>query len=208
MARRLNDEYKRKTRTRKKTMLIGAEGKNKTEKNYLANYNIRNGLYRVMMANGNSTDPVRMVEDIIKTMKLWDISAKYGDKIYCLLDSDESKDKNTQIKDAIKLAEQYNIEVIISNPCFEDWYLCHYVYTTKYLTNVGVIDELKKYIPNYQKNMNIYPQISHLTDNAIVNAKKQCNYHKELNNDINKVEANPSTEIYKIVEEFMKNNFE
>lgn len=188
----------RKVRNIKKTILIGAEGKNKTESTYFSNFNDRNSNYRIIMANGNSTDPVRMVDDIIKTMKQRDINTKYGDLIYCVLDVDDSKEKALQISKAIKLASKHNIEIITSNPCFEDWFLCHFTYTTKHFSNNEIIQEIKKYINKYNKGLNVYELIKDKTEIAIVNAKKQRDYHNHLEIDIHL--ANPSTMIFKIVE--------
>ena len=188
----------RKIRNVKKTILIGAEGKNKTESTYFSNFNDRNSDYRIIMANGNSTDPVRMVDDIIKTMKQRDINTKYGDLIYCVLDVDDSKEKALQISKAIKLASKHNIEIITSNPCFEDWFLCHFTYTTKHFSNNEIIQEIKKYISKYSKGLNVYELIKDKTEIAIVNAKKQSDYHKNL--EIDTSLANPSTMVFKIVE--------
>lgn len=204
MARRLINEHKRQRRISNRTILIGAEGKNKTENMYFHNFNDRQNSYRIIMANGNSTDPVRMVEDIITTMEKMDINPDYGDKVYCIFDTDESERKDNQIKDAMILASKNKIEVIISNPCFENWFLCHFIYTTKHLTNANVVQKLKKYIPNYAKNINVYSQLKNLTPTAINNAKKQCEYQKSLGRNIHKVQSNPCTEIYIIIEELNK----
>lgn len=152
------EEYKRKTRNRHRTILIGAEGTNVTENNYFKNFNTRDAKYKIIMANGNSTDPVKMVNDIICTMKKKDIDTRYSEvSVYCVFDTDTDKSKDKQIKDAIVLAKQYGIQIITSNPCFEDWYLCHYKNTTSFLNNKNVIIELKKYVKSYEKNINIYP---------------------------------------------------
>ena len=200
MARRLEERYIRKPRKRKSTILIGAEGTNKTESIYFNNFNRANSNYRIKMANGNSTDPVKMVKDIINTMQQNDIRINEdGNKVYCLIDADINPIKNNQIREAIKLAKKNGIDIIISNPCFEDWYLCHFEYTTKNFTNSEIISELNKFI-KYEKNIDIFKNIQDNLDIAIVNAKKQCSYQNSLNRDIHNVESNPSTEVYKIVE--------
>lgn len=204
MARRLINEYRRCSRITNRTILIGTEGKNKTESIYFRQFNDRQKNYRIVVANGNSIDPVRMVEDVVNTMKKMDINPDYDDKIFCIFDTDEFFEKDVQIAKAIELARKNKIEVITSNPCFEDWFLCHFVYTTRHLTNVSVIQELKKYIPNYEKNLNVYSQLKELTETAIIHAKRQCEYHKALYRLVNKVESNPCTEVYKIIEELNK----
>ena len=193
------EEYKRKSRERHKVILIGAEGTNVTESNYFKHFSKRN--MRVIMANGNSTVPVKMVNDIIKTMKNKDINPEYEEvSVYCVFDTDTDEKKNKQIKEAIALAKKYGIEIITSNPCFEDWFLCHYEKTTRSMNNKDVVDRLEKHLGKYEKNMDIYPMISELQDKAIHNAKIQCNYQIEQGRNINSTMANPSTEVYKIIE--------
>ena len=67
--------------------------------------------------------------------------------------------------------------------------------------------KVKKYYPKYEKNINIYMDINSKTSKAIENAKKLENYQKENNRIIGTVEANPNTEIYKIVEYLLSNAF-
>lgn len=208
MGRKITDEYKRKTRTRHKTILVGVEGKkNKTENLYFNSFNVRGGNYVIKIANGNSTDPLKMVKDIIKTMRLKDIDVKYGDKIYCVFDSDEDENKDLQIKKAIALARKHNIEIIVSNPCFEEWFLCHFKYTTRYLNGDKVIEKLKCYIPNYDKNIDVFPIVDKFTEVGIKNAKKQIKYHKSLGRDVNLTQSNPCTNVYKIIEEIRDNMY-
>lgn len=193
-------EYKRRKRTKKKTILIGVEGKkNRTENLYFNNFNVCGGNYIIKLANGNLTDPVKMVNDIIRTMRLNEIDSKYGDKVYCVFDGDMNDSKNAQIIKAMSLASKHNIEIIVSNPCFEEWFLCHFVYTTKYLSSDEVISKLRTYIPNYEKNLDIFNIINNFTDTGVRNAKKQVKYHESLGRNINLVQSNPCSSVYKIV---------
>lgn len=67
-----------------------------------------------------------------------------------------------------------------------------------------VIKRLKEYYPKYEKNINIYPDIIKEIDLAIDRAKKLEKYQIDNNRRIGTVEANPNTEVYKIVEYLMK----
>lgn len=196
--------YKRKHRSRCKIVIIGAEGKNVTEKNYFKKFSSRN--LRVIMATGNATDPFRMVKNIITAMQNEGIDAKLEDVFaYCVFDTDTDRQKDKQIEKAVNLAGKFGIEIITSNPCFEDWLLCHFEQTHAILDNKDVIRKLKKYISNYDKNIDVYPKVQDLTDIAIKNAKSQCQYQLSLKRKIHSVDANPSTEVYKIIEK-IKNN--
>ena len=72
------------------------------------------------------------------------------------------------------------------------------------MDSVEVIKRLKDYYPKYEKNINIYPDIIEKINLAIKRAKKLEKYQINNNRKIGTVEANPNTEVYKIVEHLMK----
>lgn len=111
-----------------------------------------------------------------------------------------------KISAAIEYAKRNDIEVITSTPCMELWFLLHYNYTTAYLSNDEVMRRLKCYQPKYEKNFNIYPLINSNVDWAIKNAKKLLKYQIDNGKVIGKVDANPNTEVYKIVEYLISNS--
>ena len=115
----------------------------------------------------------------IKPIKI----AVCGDYAYCLVDSDINKQKETEIFKALRKAKKNHIQLIISNPCFEIWYLCHFVYSTaQYNSNDEVIQKIKEYIPNYSKNLDsVYELISNKTYQAIQNAESQKNLTLKIN---------------------------
>lgn len=178
------------SRKSKKVILVAFEGKNKTENNYFSNYRLRDKDYIIKLVPGNETDPINLVnKTIIKVKELG-------------LNLDERK--NMQIIKARKLAKKYHIIMITSNPCIELWFLLHFEYTTAWLSNNDVINKLKKYYPKYEKNINIFPEIKDKVSEAIKNAKKLESFQLDNNKIIGMVDANPSTEMYKIVEELIK----
>ena len=128
-----------------------------------------------------------------------------GDKAYCVFDVDVDLNKNKIIKKAIKLANESGIEIITSTPSIELWFLLHYEYTTASLSNVDVIKKLKRYYPKYRKNINVFVDINRFVNKAIKNAKKLEKFQIDNKKIIGTVEANPSTEMYKIVEYLNKN---
>lgn len=126
------------------------------------------------------------------------------DKAYCVFDTDTKPEKNIQIESAIKLAKDNDIIPIVSAPCVELWFLLHYEYTTAVINSNDVIERLKKHYPKYEKNCNIYSEIKDRVDIAIKNSKKLEKYQKQNNKKLQTVDANPYTEMYKLVEELMK----
>ena len=107
---------KRKTRNRqpKKILLINAEGKNKTEKNYFHSF-VSDSL-AVHFCGGNDTDPVNMVKKLVAEYQ------KYGlgtdDFAACFVDSDFDAQKDKQLLEAdrfLKVAKKKNIVMLMVN---------------------------------------------------------------------------------------------
>ena len=171
----------RNNRERKSIVVIGCEGKNKTEKIYLRNYSSRKCILK--FSTGNATDPVGMAEDLIRFIKNEDINKKYGDKIYLLIDMDVNQHKQQQVMQAKKMCDEYGIEIIISNPTFELWYILHFEYTTKtYQSSQEVKKDVKTKIRDYTESMNVFPIIKKQTMLAIENSKSLENIKKKMDN--------------------------
>lgn len=202
--RRISNDRVRKVRKQKSKILIAAEGKNKTEKTYFSNFEDGKKSYNITYARGNNTDPLKLVKMLIKEIDELKLDLQDDDVAYCIFDTDVDPNKNKIIEEAIQLARKNNIKIITSSPCFELWFLLHYGYTTANMDSEEVIKRLKEYYPKYEKNINIYPDIIKEIDLAIDRAKKLEKYQTDNNRRIGTVEANPNTEIYKIVEYLMK----
>ena len=159
------------TRTPKRILLIKAEGKNKTEINYFNNF--KSNTINVVLAKGNETDPENMMQQLVKQYNSDDLGD--DDLAVCLVDADFDSSKDAQLKAAEKLIpKEKNIKLIVSNPCFEIWFICHYIYSTRSYTNTDdVINYLKKKIPNYEKNsLTVFDSLEKIgsESNAIKNA--------------------------------------
>lgn len=204
MTRKGQIERGTKKRHEKKIILIGAEGKNETEKLYFKSLGREfSDKYVIRFAKGNSTDPIGVVNDTITDKKKE--CTEEGDIAFAVFDTDANQSKQKQINDALTLAEKNGITVIESTPCFEFWYLLHYRYTTRSFSNSkSVIRELKKYIPNYDKSESIYSDIRDKTKDAIENAHKLEEYFEENEMQLRGVSKNPSTDAYKIVETILE----
>lgn len=188
----------------KRVILVSYEGKNKTEKNYFNNFLGRDKDYVIKQVPGNETDPINLVRQTIRKVRELALDLNDDDKAYCVFDADINKEKNIQIQNAVKLAKDNNIIPIVSIPCVELWFLLHYEYTTAVISSDDVIARLKRHYTKYEKNCNIYPYIKDRIDKAINNAKRLEQYQKQNNRVLQSVEANPYTEMYKIVEELIK----
>lgn len=192
------------SRKRKKVIFIATEGKNKTERLYFKKFN--SDKVQMRFAKGGSTDPVNMVSELLSECKDMGFDPEAGDMAYCVIDSDFSINKNNQMALADKKAKKNDLSLIVSSPCFEIWYLCHYEYSTKVFgSNEEVIDELKKRMPQYAKNKeDMYEILLQMKDNAVENAKKLEKYNLHSGKKLHTVEFMPSTEVYRIIETIVK----
>lgn len=206
MARvQVSHRKKTKPRSRKRLILFSAEGHNKTETFYLKDFTKEIGNIKLIRSHDNSTDPVGMVNGLISTMEDTDFDPAIGDSAFCIFDMDCNRDKEKQIKEALQIAKGHNIQLIISNPCFELWFLCHYIKTPKpYLSSNELLKDINKFIPNYEKAQEgIYQIIRERTSIAIQNAENL--EKKALNNGYKKYAASfsPTTDMYKVARQIM-----
>lgn len=194
----------RENRQRNPLIVIGCEGNNKTEEIYFKNYNSRKCMIR--FSNGNCTDPVGIVTDLVKFIDN-EIGREKNDRYYAVFDTDINKGLKMQIDEAKKIAKENGVEIITSTPSFEIWFRLHFGFTTKlYTSSDDVIDDFDGKIDEYKKNKNVYLSIADKTEEAIKNAKKLEKYHLELGQALDSDECNPYTAIYKVVEDLLERN--
>lgn len=208
MVRKVDQKKRGKvSRKTKKIILIGAEGKNQTERKYFKAFNQVQSEYKIMAGKGNNTDPVGVVEDLLKSAKQEELDLKDGDMLACFIDVDFKNGRDQELRAAMKLARQNNVSVFLSNPCFEIWYLLHFRYSTKlYGSNEEVIKELGSYISDYSKSKDVHDLIENKLDDALANTKKLESFHLE-NGTNDRLKKLPSTEAYKLIEMILEKRY-
>ena len=189
------NSYQRK---RKSVVLLAAEGKNKTETQYFKS--IPSPDHVIRFAPGNYTDPVNMVYALRKEYEELELDAELGDAAFCLVDSDVDSAKDRQLEKADTEAGN-RIRVVVSSPCFEIWYLCHFLASTKqYASSNDVLRTLQQYIPEYGKSMKgLWERIGDKTETAISNAIILEDKCLEQSLKPHTVAFMPSTEVYRIL---------
>ena len=190
---------KQQKETRKKiirnmldNILILCEGE-KTEPNY---FNSIKCLYKLSNVEikglGSNTD--KITELAIKHRK--DYS-----QIWCVFDRDSFKAHN--FNRAFQMIKRYkNIFIAYSNEAFELWYLLHFNYYDTGISRQEYCKLLNKLLGiKYTKNSTeIYGLIHDKENTAISNAKRLMDSYSCENPEAN----NPSTTVYKLVEELNK----
>lgn len=177
----------------KDSILILCEGI-KTEPNYFRGFRKNFRLSNVTI-DGCGTNTDSLVKTAINNLKNYD-------QIWCVFDRD-SFPKQNFIR-AFQLANKYNkkIKIAYSNEAFEIWYLLHFHLRTTAMSR----DEFKKTLTNcikkeYKKNSKeMYYLLLDKQETAIRNAKKLMEHYSTPN----PVEDNPSTTVYRLVEELNK----
>jgi hypothetical protein len=195
---------KQKTRIPRKVYVIVCEGKI-TERIYFKKYRTRYSNLSIITPDSKYTDPKNLAKFAKEQINEENLIFDNGDAIWCVFDCDENE--NDDLAKACKIAGK-EINISFSNPNFELWYLLHFeLYVTK-IERSEVIQRLKKYIPKYEKNMNVYDLLLDKRPQAIINAKKLIRIHEKRGIEQISVESNPSTQVYGIVEEILKNTEE
>lgn len=198
---RFFEKKKRNTESRKQkpVILIVAEGENVTESQYFKSFQKQNSTCNIRLALAKHvTDPEGMLKAIQIRWKELGLDARKGDKAYIVLDLDCDHDKAALINRIQKNSKE--AQFIVSNPCFEVWFLLHFRYSTRqYLSGDAAVKDLKTYISEYKKNLDISDQLYSSRNMAIENAERLRKYFEELGYDWPSVECNPMTDVDLIV---------
>ncbi|MBD3202820.1 hypothetical protein GF327_00865 [Candidatus Woesearchaeota archaeon] len=186
-----------------KNLWIFCEGK-KTETFYfkkLRHLERIDGLQIKVFTSGN-TDAVGIIEHAQKFIEHRKDYVE-GDFVCCVFDRDQNQ--NSVLAQAKRIAEQANICLIFSNPCFEYWVLCHFGSFHSRYSPDDVIDKIKEYLPEYRKNdSETYSKVKEKTQIANNNAKVIHKKHIEKNVEIISCESNPVTLVFHLIDKIFE----
>lgn len=204
MSRRKNRNLSRQESKREvyDMVLIVCEG-TETEPNYFKGLRIFEKLssVNVEVISGKRSAPTFVVNTAIQMKNNQKEEMPY-DKIYCVIDGDVPH----HLSEVNKLAKKHGIEMIISYPCIEYWYLCHFRFSRSPIENTGNrsvgdnceyllnIEWEKEFKEKYKKNLgDVYQKLYPKLEIAIKNAKtalKQAQAERTFN---------PSTQVHELV---------
>ena len=177
---------------------------NEAETQYFRQYQRQRAPFNIkILTPGSATGPERMLETLERYWKQYDMSHTRGDQGFVVLDLDCNEKKALLIK---KLERASQIaSFVVSNPCFEVWFILHYRYSTHiYSDGDEVIKDLRKYIPEYQKNTDVTESLSGMFDTAMKNASKLEEYYEEMGYRWPSNECNPRTDVPVIINEIRR----
>lgn len=97
------------------------------------------------------------------------------DRVFCVFDGDRPQHLAT----ALDHARRCRLTVILTTPCFEWWLLLHFEKSAGAYTMVSgcstgdrVVQDLRRHIPDYQKNQNVFPKLRGRLATAIKHAQE------------------------------------
>ncbi len=184
----------------KPVYLIIAEGKNKTEVLYLSHFQDQEKSYSIRFVKaGYKTDADSLYNALIDKWKKLDLSAKNGDLGFVILDIDNDPLKAQKISALAQNNTNTEVSFVVSNPTFEVWLLMHFKYTTKqYKDGNTVIKELRRYLPNYEKNRDCFEDCKDKIKEAVKNSITIAEYYAD--NEWPSIECNPRTDMGYLIE--------
>ena len=117
------------------------------------------------------------------------------DSVWCVMDV-EVPQQDT-LDNAIVTARDNDLKVVLSNPCFEYWYLLHFRKTSRMMDQDEARHALKKEYPQYEKgDASTFKKFDPLTDQAIANADAVL---RESHCDEDLRKFNSSTHVHRLV---------
>ena len=209
MARRKHrntDSYKRREGSKepRKSILIVCEGI-KTEPIYFNSLrkNLQLSMVEVKVV-GEGAAPITVVDRAIELRQERKHLAKRSltkaayDVVYCVIDVEAPKAES--LSRAANKATDNKLEVILSNPCFEYWYILHFRKTSApFNTSQDAKSALKQEHRAYcESDTTIFDVVYPKTADAIKHSKEVLNEQHNDTEDLS--DCNPSTHVHKIVE--------
>jgi len=204
--RNINDyERKEASKEPRKSVLIVCEGE-KTEPIYFNSLksNLRLAIVEVEIV-GEGAAPINVVDRAIelreerKQLARKSITKAAYEVVYCVIDV-EAPMPHESLARAIDKAKGNKLDVILSNPCFEYWYILHFRKTSApFNRSQDAKAALRREHPAYnESDTTIFNVVYPKTSDAIKHSKDVL---KEQHNEAEDLrDCNPSTHVHKIVE--------
>ena len=204
---RTNKALRRRTafKSPKKAELIVCEGSS-TEPAYFEALirELQLHAVKVHVISPEDSEPINIVEFAITKKKKGIAPGMPYNKIWCVFDV-EAPPHRTLDNAWEKAANVDGLELILTNPFFEYWFLLHFKkITTPFNKDKDLHHMLQEVHPSYKKTRIGFDILYQHTETAIKNSKKVL---KEQHNNAEDLrDCNPSTHVHKIVEHLQAQN--
>ncbi|NJL06617.1 MAG: RloB domain-containing protein [Chloroflexaceae bacterium] len=181
------------SRDQRKRFLIVCEGE--TEKTYFNQFRVSKKI--VSVGGGSPLDVVRKAHQILQQEGQDAYSA-----VWCVFDRDETPPTAEQFGAALNKAQESGFAVAYSNPCFEVWYLFHFVacHAHGWLTCSDCHKQLESHIGQpYAKNSRTIEQVSTICERHQATAIQHAAQLIEQYAHHDPSTDNPCTTVHKLV---------
>ncbi|MDF5709070.1 MAG: RloB family protein [Nostoc sp. S4] len=190
--------------------LIVVEGQ-ETEYNYFNSlkHDLKLSTTDIRIVSASGGDPLKIIDKACSLVEENKLESQKGSKlefehVFCVFDNDN---KIEIFKQALLKAKDNNFVSITSIPCFEFWFLLHYVYTTAPLSHykelcprleaemrkAGVLNKRETYD---KSDVTLYKKFKPYLENALTNAMKL-----QLDRPNEDSCTNPSTKVHILVQQ-------
>lgn len=194
------DPNKVSKRKRRSIIYIVCEGE-KTETKYFKHFRSRNCLVDVVPLSSKYQAAEYLVKHAKKMIPQDAFFPKDGDQLWCVFDRDDNSDE--ALKRAGDYAEQHGYHIAYSNPCFEYWYLLHFIQQNSYLSGADEVLHMlraKGRLERYEKNQEVFATLLPHQSEAIRRAKERLERLYKDHIVILSRDSNPVTTVHRLVE--------
>ena len=191
---------KAKRRKRRPIIYIICEGK-ETETKYFKHFRTRNCLVDIVPISSKHKAAEHLVKHAKSLLSQSDYFPKDGDQLWCVFDCDDNT--NSELKNASDYAEKYGYKIVYSNPCFEYWYLLHFIKQNSYLNGADEVLRLlqsKGRLEKYEKSLDVFAELLPYQSEAVQRAKERLEQLYRDNVVILSRDSNPVTTVHELVE--------
>ncbi len=191
---------KAKHRKRRPIIYIICEGK-ETETKYFKYFRTRNCLVDIVPISSKHKAAEHLVKHAKSLLPQSDYFPKDGDQLWCVFDCDDNT--NSELKNASDYAEKYGYKIVYSNPCFEYWYLLHFIKQNSYLNGADEVLRLlqsKGRLEKYEKSLDVFAELLPYQSEAVQRAKERLEQLYRDNVVILSRDSNPVTTVHELVE--------
>ncbi|HET6426862.1 MAG TPA: RloB family protein [Phycisphaerae bacterium] len=202
---------RRRPRTLSPRLIVACEGE-RTEYEYLTrlDQSIKQRRAALKVLAGRRTDAVGVVEAAIRQRSSdrenQSFSRRDGDRVYAILDVEpHDPSKAGKLEAALRLAGSEDVRVLLSNPSFEFWLLCHVAQARELcraFRDPGSLDrELRKRLGHGKDDLHSNPA---LFDRLLPNAPRAVlvarHVHEQHHNNVDDLRgSNACTTVYKLI---------
>jgi hypothetical protein len=189
------------------SLLVVCEG-TETEPRYFKalRQELRLSTLQVEIARSGGSAPIRVVDEALDQRTRREREAATDptklpfDEIWCVFDVDQ----HSSLDQALDKARAHQLSVILSNPCFEFWFLLHFEQTGQaFLHCKRLVEHLgKKHLPGYDKGADVFDQLNPHKELAIRRSKSLFRQQWQHENDLRR--CNPCTQVHRLVERLQK----